>query len=152
MHQISHKHKRAVTNRDTFLKLPEISSAFLNDSDCLLWLKWSTVKNVSINYVCNDCRPQKNTLKGAREGAIKQGQCSHSLNQPSERNERGHVYEEVIPRGNRAGCIVSVCGGGRSRRRRSLGIVGINGGVYFPWDTEEKLFTNGKLMNRSVYL
>lgn len=44
---------------------------------------------------------------GGREGAINQRQCSHSLNQPSERNERGHVYEEVITRGNRA--VLCVC-------------------------------------------
>lgn len=44
---------------------------------------------------------------GASEGATEQGELS-GLNQPSERNERGHVYEEVIPRGNRAECIVSV--------------------------------------------
>lgn len=44
---------------------------------------------------------------GASEGAAEQGELS-GLNQPSERNERGHVYEEVIPRGNRADRIVSV--------------------------------------------
>lgn len=55
------------------------------------------------------CRLGPNGLKGAREGAIDQRQCSHSLNQPLERNERGHVCEEVIPRGNGFGFIVWVC-------------------------------------------
>lgn len=70
-------------------------------------------------------------FEGGQRGSHKPGTV-HGLNQPSERNERGHVYEEVITRGNRAGCFVSVCvlvevvgAGGK----RSSGIVGTNGGV-----------------------
>ena len=95
--------------------------------------------------ICNDRRLEPKTLKGgggsSREGAINQRQCSHSLNQPSERNERGHVYEEVITRGNRAVLCVCVCvgGGGGSRGRRSSTIVETNGGVsLFPLRLWEK--------------
>lgn len=75
-------------------------------------------------------------MKGARAGVRNQGQCSHSLNQPSERNERGHVYEKVITRGNRAGRVcVCVCGGGGggSEGEEVLCIVELLAGlVYFP--------------------
>ena len=146
MIQIPHKHKHTIRNRNTFLQQPEITSSFLNDSNCLLWLKRSIDKNVSINLQWPQARAQNfegGGGGGSREGAINQRQCSHSLNQPSERNERGHVYEEVITRGNRAVLCVCVCvcvgGGGGSRGRRSSTIVETNGGVsLFPLRLWEK--------------
>lgn len=67
----------------------------------------------------------------------------------------GHVYEEVIPRGHRAECIVSVSvwrwqgrwwGGGGGPR----GLWELMAGSVCPRDSEEKLCTDGKLMNRSA--